>query len=40
MNRRSAIKMLAGSAVALGTTRAQTNLLRVQIASLDQLESV
>ena len=40
MNRRSAIKMLAGSAVMLGTTRAQSKASRVQIASLDKLESV
>ena len=40
MNRRSAIKMLAGSAVVLSGARAQNKALRVQIASLDKLESV
>ena len=40
MNRRSAIKLLAGSAVVLSGARAQSKPLRVQIASLDKLESV
>jgi Rieske Fe-S protein len=39
MNRRTALQVLAGSAITLGHTRAQSNVKRVAITTLDSLEA-